>query len=97
MIAYVAHVGCTEQRITNGVDENVGITVSEESEGMLNLYATEIKVASFYEFVYVVSHSDAERWDGLSRSCHVLYKGSLLVSLQRRRCLKYKQETPSVI
>ena len=40
MITDVAQVGCTEQGITDGMDEDIGIAVAEQAQRMRNLYAT---------------------------------------------------------
>ena len=63
VIAYVAQIGSTEQCVADGMDEHVGIAVTEQPEAVFDLDAAEVEAASFNESVYVVSHSDAEGWD----------------------------------
>ena len=44
METYIAHICRAEQGIADSVDEYVGITMTEQSERMLNLYATQPQV-----------------------------------------------------
>ena len=57
MIADVAHGGCPEQGIAKRVDKHVGITVAQQSEVVLYLYATQPKVAAGHQLMYVVTES----------------------------------------
>ncbi len=57
VIADVAQVGSTEQRVADGVDEHVGVAVSQQSFAMFDLDAAEPEVAAFDELVDIVAHA----------------------------------------
>jgi hypothetical protein len=46
MVAYVAHVGSTQQCIADGVQQHVGIAVAKQSFTMFYLYAAHPQVAA---------------------------------------------------
>ena len=48
MIAYVAHVRCTQQGIADGVQQHVGIAMTQEALTVFNLDAAHPEVAAFY-------------------------------------------------
>jgi hypothetical protein len=55
--AYIAHVGCAQQCITNGVYQHIGITVAQQSQTVVNLYTPQPKVAVFHQTVDVIAHA----------------------------------------
>lgn len=59
MIANVSHIGCSEQGITNGVDEHVGIAMAKQAKLMINFYAAKPQLTSFDEFMNIITETYA--------------------------------------
>lgn len=59
VITDVAHIGGAEHGVTDGMNEDVGIAMAEESVGVVYLDAAEPEVTAFYEFMDIIAHSDA--------------------------------------
>ena len=62
VLADVAEGGGSEKGVADGVEENVGIAMAEESEMVGYLYASQPKRAVGGELVNVVAYSDAHSW-----------------------------------
>ena len=58
VVADVAHIGCSEDSVADGMDEDVGVGMAEQSMCVLQLNATEPEVASFNKFVDIVAEAD---------------------------------------
>ena len=59
VVADVSHVGGSENGIANGMDEHICIGMTKQSEGVVNLDASEPKVATFGELVNIETKSDS--------------------------------------
>lgn len=55
MIAYVAHVGSTKQRVADGMDKHIGVTMPQQSETVGYLYSANPKLAAFNQAVDIIS------------------------------------------
>ena len=59
VVADVAHVGGTEDGVADGMDEDIGIGVAKQSEGVLYLDAAEPQGATFHQLVDIEAKADA--------------------------------------
>ena len=59
MVAYVAETCRTKQRIADGVDKHIGVTVPQEAEASLNLDAAEPKLTVGHYTMDVISQAYA--------------------------------------
>lgn len=57
MITDITHIGCTQQGITNGVNQHVGITMAEQTQLIIYLDTTQPQVTVLYQLVNIVSKS----------------------------------------
>ena len=48
VVADVAHVGCAQKGVADGMQQHVGIAMAQQSLTMLNLDATHPEVAAFH-------------------------------------------------
>ena len=55
VVAYVAHVGGAEQGVADGVDEHVGVAVSEQAEFVVEADTAEPQLATLHQFVDIIS------------------------------------------
>ena len=58
VITDVAHVCRAKQRVTDGVNQYVGIAVPQQSYAVFDTYAAESQLAPFGQRMYVISKSD---------------------------------------
>ena len=59
MVANIAHVCGTKKGIANGVDKHIGITVTQQSQVALYLYAAQPKVAASHQLVNIISKTNS--------------------------------------
>ena len=67
VVSDVAHVGCSQQSIAQGMYQDIGIAVTQQAEGVFQLNAAQPKFAAFDETVYVVAKSNSY--------LHISFKG----------------------
>ena len=66
VITDIAHIGRAEQGVTDGVNQHVGIAVSQQSCAVFDTYATEPQFAPFGQRVYIISESDTHSFQTIA-------------------------------
>ena len=57
MIADIAHIGCTQQGVADGMDEHVGIAMAQKSHGVRNTDTAKPQFAIGHQPVDVETHT----------------------------------------
>ena len=55
VVAYVAHIGGTKQGVAYSMNQNVGIAMAKQAEGVVEAYAAKSWLAALYKFVDIIS------------------------------------------
>ena len=63
VVTDVAHVGCPKQGIADGMNQHIGIAMPEQSQRMLEAYATQPQFASLYKLVDVIAETNTKFHD----------------------------------
>jgi hypothetical protein len=59
MVAYVAHVGSTQYRITDGMYQNVSIRMSQQAVALGDFHAAKPKRSVRSELMDIISETDS--------------------------------------
>jgi hypothetical protein len=59
MIANVPHVGCSQQRIADGMYQHVGITVAQQTLAVFQFDASYPKITIFNQLMNVVAEANS--------------------------------------
>ena len=55
VVAYVSHVGGTQQRVANGMYQHISVAVSQQSQRIIQLDATKPQFPLWHQTVHVIS------------------------------------------
>ena len=55
VVAYVSHIGGTQQRVANGMYQHISVAVSQQSQRIIQLDAAKPQFPSWHQTVHVIS------------------------------------------